>query len=112
MASFEKVLTETDINEMLVIPTHFMNNLPANDGGHSVNVTVDASGVQRTFGYYTRRDANRRPVFRTGWRNYVRDKGLRAGDRIIFECVDGFPRYRIRAQRQMFLFGEEMWGDI
>ncbi|GLT81423.1 hypothetical protein SLA2020_528120 [Shorea laevis] len=112
MASFEKVLTETDINEMLVIPTHFMNNLPANDGGQTVNVTVDASGTQPTFGYYTRRGKNPRPVFRKGWCNYVHNKGLRVGDKIIFECVNGFPRYRIQAQRQMILFKEKMWGEI
>ncbi|GLT81425.1 hypothetical protein SLA2020_528140 [Shorea laevis] len=112
MASFEKELTETDINEMLVIPTHFMNNLPANDGGRSVSVIVDASGTQRTFGYYTRSGGNRRPVFRAGWRNYVHDRGLRAGDKIIFECVEGFPSYRIRAQRQMTLLGKKVWADI
>ncbi|GKV30576.1 hypothetical protein SLEP1_g39377 [Rubroshorea leprosula] len=66
MASSEKELAETDINEMLVIRTHFMSNLPANDGGHSVNMTVDASGTQRTFEYHTWREGNQRPFLEQG----------------------------------------------
>ncbi|GKV45560.1 hypothetical protein SLEP1_g52629 [Rubroshorea leprosula] len=54
LPSFEKLLKETDIREMLVIPTHFMQHLPDVEGARSVDLTVNASGTQRpTFGYYT-----------------------------------------------------------
>ncbi|GKV45574.1 hypothetical protein SLEP1_g52640 [Rubroshorea leprosula] len=112
LPSFEKVLTRTDIHEMLVIPTHFMQHLPGVEGGQSVELTVNASGTQRTFGYYTRDGPNRRPVLRSGWRTFVRDKGLEIDHKILFECVDGFPQYQIRAQKKIILLGQETWADF
>ncbi|GLT60287.1 hypothetical protein SLA2020_330590 [Shorea laevis] len=112
LPSFEKVLTKTDIDEMLVIPTHFMQHLPDVEGGHSVDLTVNASGTQRTLGYYTRDGANRRPVLRSGWRGYVRDKGLQVGHKILFQCVDGFPQYQIYAKKKIKLLGQETWAEF
>ncbi|GKV05228.1 hypothetical protein SLEP1_g17261 [Rubroshorea leprosula] len=114
MARFVKELTRTDVGSMLVIPTHFMNQMPQVEGGRSENMTVmDVGESEWTFGYYVRQNVNRRPVLRSGWRRYVREKELKVGDRIIFERVDGFPaRYRIGARRRITLLGRKVWADL
>ncbi|GKV53582.1 hypothetical protein SLEP1_g60101 [Rubroshorea leprosula] len=115
MASFEKELKRTDEGSMLVIPTRFArNHMRRVEGGRSENITVvDVGGSAWKFGYYVRRHRNPRPVLRSGWRRYVFEKGLKVGDRIIFERVDGFPElYRIGARRRIKLFGKEVWTDV
>ncbi|GKV05224.1 hypothetical protein SLEP1_g17256 [Rubroshorea leprosula] len=113
MARFVKELTRTDVGSMLVVPAPFMNNMPQVEGGHSINITVpDAGGREWTFGYYVRANQNPRPVLKSGWCHYVREKGLRVGDRIIYERLEGFPvRYRIGARRRVTLLGQEVWTD-
>ncbi|GKV01913.1 hypothetical protein SLEP1_g14424 [Rubroshorea leprosula] len=114
MARFEKKLTRTDEGSMLVIPTRFARNHMRRVEGGSENITVvDVGGRVWRFGYYVRRHRNPRPVLRSGWRRYVLEKGLKVGDKIIFERVDGFPeRYRIGARRRIKLFGLEVWTDV
>ncbi|GLT46690.1 hypothetical protein SLA2020_406020 [Shorea laevis] len=112
MVSFEKELTRTDKGSMLVVPTWFArNHMRRVEGGRSENLTVvDVGGRVWRFGYYVRRHRNPRPVLRSGWRRYVLEKGLKVGDRIIFERVDGLPElYRIGARRRIKLFGQEVW---
>ncbi|GKV22279.1 hypothetical protein SLEP1_g32161 [Rubroshorea leprosula] len=113
MASFVKELTTTDVGSMLVIPVPFMNNMPQIQGGHSIHITVsDAGGREWNFGYYVRANQNPRPVLRSGWCHYVREKGLRVGDRIIFQCLEGFPlRYWIGARRRVTILGQEVWTN-
>ncbi|GKV22272.1 hypothetical protein SLEP1_g32154 [Rubroshorea leprosula] len=113
MASFVKELTRTDVGSMLVIPVSFMNNMPQVQGGHSINITVsNAGGTEWNFGYYVRANQNPRPVLKSSWCHYVREKGLRVGDRIIFQRLECFPvRYRIGARRRVTILGQEVWTD-
>ncbi|GKV22278.1 hypothetical protein SLEP1_g32160 [Rubroshorea leprosula] len=113
MASFVKELTRTDVESMLVIPVAFMNNMPQVQGGHFTNVTVsDAGGREWNFGYYVRANQNPRPVLKSGWCHYVREKGLRVDDIIIFQRLEGFPvRYRIGATRRVTILGQEVWTE-
>lgn len=106
-ASFEKILTNTDVNQRLKIPTHFMQHLPNKERGGNVylNVLDTSSAEQFQFSYYTRSSGNPNPVFQGGWKEYCRNKGLEPGDRITFEC----PSYTIHAQRKVRLMGAEVW---
>ena len=95
----------------MAIPSDFVQHLPRYKGGRTVSIPVhDVSGnVWENFGYCIRREGNPKPVFQKDWRNYVRAKRLRPGDKIIFRVeqndADGAPRYTIAAQKKLLLFG-------
>ncbi|GKV05226.1 hypothetical protein SLEP1_g17258 [Rubroshorea leprosula] len=74
---------------------------------------MDVGGTEWTFGYYVQANHNPRPILRLGWHLYVREKGLKVGDRIKFQRVEGFPvRYRIAARRRIILLGYEIWTNV
>ncbi|KAK1559860.1 hypothetical protein Q3G72_019154 [Acer saccharum] len=69
---------------------------------------IDWNGQVRHFRIYTRPGGiYRKPVFTTGWPQFVREKGLRVGDEVIFSLNqdgDGGLQYRILVHRRLQLF--------
>ncbi|KAL1118751.1 hypothetical protein V6Z11_D01G057100 [Gossypium hirsutum] len=106
MPSFEKCLTEVDVNKQVAIPSDFVQHLPDYEGGTNDNF----SGAR----CFRKGDDYPKPVFQKDWRKYVRVKGLRPGDKIIFRVErngdNGAPIYTIAAQKKIELLGFPIWG--
>ena len=119
MANFEKCLTEVDVKKQMAIPTDFARHLPDYEGGYTIFFPVhDVSGkIWEGFGYYIRsRDCDPyypKPVFQGDWRQYVREKQLTPGDKIIFRVEEnGVPTCTIAAKRKIKLFGNTIgWSE-
>ncbi|KAF5743795.1 hypothetical protein HS088_TW08G00383 [Tripterygium wilfordii] len=117
MAFFEKTLTSTDVEKRLSIPTrcfaHFKGRI---EGTHAVGLKVkDDKGQLMTFCCTTRKKGYKKPVFTKGWREYVRRKKLRAGDKIVFQPSgdeDGGVVYKIEAKRRITILGPQVWCNV
>ncbi|XVE69415.1 hypothetical protein DITRI_Ditri09bG0150500 [Diplodiscus trichospermus] len=113
MPVFSKLLTDTDVLKRLAIPTGCLEHLSSGKGENSVPFhVVDENGEKWNFvcstrskGYYPK------PCLSRGWRHFVRSKGLRVGDRIVFHKDAEAETYKIGVQRKIMLFGEEIWSD-
>ncbi|GAV91837.1 B3 domain-containing protein, partial [Cephalotus follicularis] len=118
MQLFSKELSSTDINHRLAIPTASLEAFEIPPGEHSVDVlAMDADGNVWYFLLSTRtNETHPKPVFYGDWRQFVQNKDLRVGDKVIFEMEDDLGdgvRFRIRAQKYVFrLWGENIWVDV
>ncbi|KAF3438021.1 hypothetical protein FNV43_RR20777 [Rhamnella rubrinervis] len=84
-ASFEKLLTETDVNKKLSVPSAFLRHINGGQGGKAVEIVDDITGKTYQLMLQTRAGKYRKPVFQSkGWLKFVKDKGLQAGDTIYF----------------------------
>ncbi|GLT63553.1 hypothetical protein SLA2020_361110 [Shorea laevis] len=112
MPSFSKFLCNSDVKKQLAVKGNFVQHLPTSRRGATVYfLVVDVSSeTSWEFGYYVRRNGQLKPVFQGGWQDYRRFKGLIVGDKITFWTDRG--RYRIKAQRKIKLFGQEMYGVL
>ncbi|KAB5521485.1 hypothetical protein DKX38_025804 [Salix brachista] len=82
-----KVLSPTDISHRLAVPTANRGDFEIPTGQHAINIEVtDTLEQPWTFRLSIRRNnnPNRRPVFTGEWIRFVKEKGLRAGDRVVF----------------------------
>ncbi|KAJ6342888.1 hypothetical protein OIU78_010748 [Salix suchowensis] len=75
---------------------------------HAINIeATDTIEQQWTFRLSIRRNdnPNPRPVFTGQWTQFVNEKGLKVGDRIVFsrqQAEGDGVQYRIRAERKIF----------
>ncbi|KAJ6752125.1 hypothetical protein OIU85_002542 [Salix viminalis] len=105
-----KVLSRTDISHRLTIPMANRGDFEIPTGQHAINIEVtDTLEQPWTFRLSIRRNnnPNPRPVFTGEWIRFVREKGLRAGDRVVFsrQQVEGNGvQYRVRAERKIFKY--------
>ncbi|KAJ6700619.1 hypothetical protein OIU74_012045 [Salix koriyanagi] len=111
---FTKLLSQTDTSHRLTIPVANLGDFDIPSGQHAINIeATDTTEQQWTFTLSIRRNnnPNPRPVFNGQWIRFVREKGLRAGDRIVFSRQqtegDGV-QYRIRAEREIF----NIWVNV
>ncbi|KAK0590625.1 hypothetical protein LWI29_029610 [Acer saccharum] len=120
--TFSKLLRRADINSSkLVVPTgallHFRRIL---GGRHYMDLPVmDWVGRLWNFRFYTRPNGPyEKPVFTVGWARFVREKGLREGDELIFSANqdgDGGFQYEILVLRRPHSFtlsGEPIVTDV
>ena len=111
MAEFSKLLTKTDIQKRLSLPTKCFKSLPSLKGSHGRDFpAIDESGFGWTFQCSTRKKGNPKPVLAKGWLTFVRHKELKAGDRVKFFKVKdqsdtATPFYRIEAEKEIKIFG-------
>ncbi|KAF3438019.1 hypothetical protein FNV43_RR20775 [Rhamnella rubrinervis] len=79
-ASFEKLLTETDVNKKLSVPSAVLRHINGGQGGKAVEIVDDITGKTYQLMLQTRAGKYRKPVFQSkGWLKFVKDKGLQAG---------------------------------
>ncbi|KAK0606108.1 hypothetical protein LWI29_034201 [Acer saccharum] len=106
----DKRLTRSDIvHNKLAVPTsalpYFIGILQER---HYADLPViDWTGQVRQFRIYARPAVYNKPVFTKGWPQFVREKGLREGDEVIFsfnQDGDGGLQYRILVLRRPQLF--------
>uniref|UniRef100_A0A6N2MPY0 TF-B3 domain-containing protein n=1 Tax=Salix viminalis TaxID=40686 RepID=A0A6N2MPY0_SALVM len=107
---FTKLLSRVDTRHRLTIPKANLGDFEFPTGQHAINIeAADTTQQQWTFRLSVRRNnnPNPRPVFTGQWIRFVKEKGLRKGDRIVFSGQqtegDGV-QYRIRAERKIFKY--------
>ncbi|KAG5229310.1 B3 domain-containing protein [Salix suchowensis] len=111
---FTKLLSPTDTRCRLTIPKANLGDFDIPSGQHAINIVATDTIEQRwTFRLSIRRNnhPSPRPVFTGQWIRFVREKGLRAGDRIVFsrqQAEGDGVQYRIRAERQIFT----IWANV
>ncbi|KAF9671117.1 hypothetical protein SADUNF_Sadunf12G0014200 [Salix dunnii] len=109
MAEFSKLLTNTDIQKKLSLPTELFKSLPSFNGGHVQDLqAMDECGFVWTFKCSTRKKGHPKPILSKGWLPFVRNKKLKVGDKIKFSVLDqtaGVPFYRVRAEKEVKIVG-------
>ncbi|KAF9690271.1 hypothetical protein SADUNF_Sadunf01G0178200 [Salix dunnii] len=111
---FTKLLSPVDTTHRLTIPMANLGDFEFPPGQHAINIeATDTIEQQWTFTLSIRRNnnPNPRPVFTGQWIRFVKEKGLRAGDRIVFsrrQAEGDGMQYRIRAERKIF----NCWANV
>ncbi|XP_021286448.1 AP2/ERF and B3 domain-containing transcription factor RAV1-like [Herrania umbratica] len=116
MELFIKRLTPTDIDKRLAIPTNSLVYFPGFRGNHSVDLKVkDKSHRLWTFRCSIRKKRYLKPVFSSGWLEFVRSNNLRIGDKVSVRLEQGHVsgvEYGIEVQRKIRLLGKDVWADV
>ena len=120
MHLFSKPLKRTDIEKRLAVRTASLPQLGFVNGreNHYVDLLVkDSTERVWRFRCSTRLTGNHpKPYLSSGWRHFVRTKGLRINDKVHFykeEDETIGAQYRIEVQRNMFrLMGKDIWVGI
>ncbi|XVE99756.1 hypothetical protein REPUB_Repub03eG0228400 [Reevesia pubescens] len=114
MEVFSKILTKTDVDKRLAIPTDCLKHFRFDKNKDSESLQVmDENGGIWNLRCYTRRRGYSKPVLSSGWRQFVTCSGIRAGDRVNF-YIDYKQEvsYRIEVKRKFMIFGSECWGNL
>ncbi|XVF24124.1 hypothetical protein REPUB_Repub13aG0100200 [Reevesia pubescens] len=111
---FSKVLSPTDIEHRLAVPSEILWAFEFDDQARAADFEVkDKTGQSWQFRCSTRKkDFHPKPVVSKGWRRFVKDKRLQVGDKVVFyKDVEGdSSSYKITTMKKVFkLFGEEVW---
>ncbi|XVF01170.1 hypothetical protein REPUB_Repub04eG0065300 [Reevesia pubescens] len=124
---FSKNLTKTDVDVRLSFPMDVLNDFEFPEGKDKVEFEViDSTQKSWKFGLSKRNKARHRhpkPVLSSGWRSYVKAKGLKMNDRVILYAEKvkvTKTRFKIKAQRKarvrFSLLGKEIeveyWSDV
>ena len=105
-----KILSESDVNnKRLEFPARSLSAFPMPDGQNSVQfVAFDMNEQQWRLEVSIRNEGRySKPWLNGEWDDYVHQKGLQKGDKVILtmdEEENGERIYRIRAERKMFCF--------
>ncbi|KAJ7002091.1 AP2/ERF and B3 domain-containing protein [Populus alba x Populus x berolinensis] len=113
---FKKTLSKTDVDYRMTIP---MDSLPAfqiPEGEHQKEVAaVDIDGHRWSFRCCTRKkDPHPKPVLSSGWIKFVKNRGLKEGDEVIFSVphIDGAEGlFGIEARKKIKVFGQDFWSN-
>ncbi|KAM7252229.1 hypothetical protein ACFE04_024112 [Oxalis oulophora] len=112
----EQILTSTDVNHRLSFETESLSYFSFAPGVNYIDFKViDLTDERiRTLRLYTRKDDHPKPVISKGWREYVKSKNLRKGDKVILRVnYDNIAPFSIQAQRSEFtVCGEPFWINI
>ncbi|KAG6755745.1 hypothetical protein POTOM_039150 [Populus tomentosa] len=110
MEVMNKILSESDAkNKRLEFPARSLSAFPMPDGQNSVEfVAFDMNERQWSLKVSTRNEGKyAKPWLKGEWDDYVHQKGLKKGDKVILtvqEEENGERIYRIRAERKHFGF--------
>ncbi|KAL4271440.1 hypothetical protein GQ457_13G007470 [Hibiscus cannabinus] len=114
---FSKLLTQTDIERRLSVPTRILYLFHFLDDGHrSADLRVtDAGGDVWTFRCIWRDGAYAKPVLSKGWLEFVYAKKLKMYDKVVLygdKDGDGVT-YRIEVRRNILrLMGQDIWIEL
>lgn len=111
---FSKMLSPSDIEFRLSVPTQSLKSFPIPEDGRSCTLMVgDRDGESWSFSLTTRRSRYPKPSISGGWLRFVRSKSLSAGDKItVLEENDedtGEKRFKIQIEKPVRLFGQKIW---
>ncbi|TXG65120.1 hypothetical protein EZV62_006395 [Acer yangbiense] len=116
LSNFEisKTLTESDVTDKVGLPVKIVAHMipVLMNGENSVELTAfDIWGKPWQLKYYTRPTGKPCPVLTAGWREYVKEKGVLAGDEFIFsrhQDAGELPYYVIQVKRETVTREEEL----
>lgn len=110
MEVINRILSESDVkNKRMEFPARSLSAFPMPDGQNSVQfVAFDMNEQQWSLKVSIRNEGKySKPWLKGEWDDYVHQKGLKKGDKVILtmdEEENGERIYRIRAERKMFGF--------
>ncbi|KAG4205936.1 hypothetical protein ERO13_A04G133025v2 [Gossypium hirsutum] len=106
---FSKLLSDTDINKRLAVPSAIQSSLPPFNGGHALIFHFLHGTSFWPILYSTRRKGYNKPVFSGRlWRNFVFYNNLNVGDRFTLYRVqveDGSSYYMVEVGREIDFLG-------
>jgi hypothetical protein len=111
MENFAKILSKTDVQTRLSVPTKYLSSLPSFNGDRAVEFqAMDESGCVWAFKCSTRRKRHPKPVLTKGWLAFVACKNLKAGDKVAFyklknKCRTATHVCKVRVAKQVKIFG-------
>ncbi|XVF67658.1 hypothetical protein PTKIN_Ptkin10aG0139100 [Pterospermum kingtungense] len=119
MELFSKLLTQTDIQRRLSVPTHILSLLPNFlDGDHRYTdlQVKDCCGGLWSFRCIWRDGVYAKPVFSKGWLEFVYAKNLKIYDKVVLykeKDMEAAVPYRIEVRRKiMRLLGQDIWIEV
>ncbi|XVF68248.1 hypothetical protein PTKIN_Ptkin10aG0190000 [Pterospermum kingtungense] len=102
MKILSKNLGNTDVEKRLTIPSKSLDCFPSLRDKHMVEFQARDEDVW-TFAIHCRkRNGHPKPVLTKGWREFVRSKELRVGDRVTFYMDKeeaGAVKYRVEVEK-------------
>ncbi|EOX98123.1 Uncharacterized protein TCM_006958 [Theobroma cacao] len=119
MKMFSKLLTKTDVEKSLVIPTSSLDILPL--GGHLFYINViDNTGKAWTFPCFIQQtEGIESSVVFVGWLKFLCDKDVRVGDTVFLhqksmddDCTGTGTQLKIEVKRKIRLLGEDIWAAV
>ncbi|KAF5725858.1 hypothetical protein HS088_TW23G00588 [Tripterygium wilfordii] len=108
---FSKILTKTDVEKRLSLPTKSLKSLPSFEVGRRCNVefqAMDGNGRLWRFGCIIRKKGHPKPVLSKGWIAFVAHNKLQIGDQVKFyqEIANpGASQYKVEVKKAVKLFG-------
>ncbi|KAK6282656.1 hypothetical protein POUND7_016481 [Theobroma cacao] len=124
---FSKLLTKTDVEKSLVIPTSSLDILPLEGHLFYINV-IDNTGKAWTFPCFIQQtegiessqnnDEIKGPsVISVGWLKFLHNKDVRVGDTVFLyqislddNCTG--TQFRIEVKRKIRLLGQDIWAAV
>lgn len=117
---FSKLLTKTDLEHQLIVPSEVLKKYPILDQNGHVSkfiISFDKNGKRWEFPLATRNTGiyEKPSVPPASWHPFVAEYGLRAGDSVLFYTRRDDPanKIQVRGLRKTILFkGEESWVEV
>ncbi|GKV21236.1 hypothetical protein SLEP1_g31233 [Rubroshorea leprosula] len=111
MAMFSKLLTEADVVKSLLIPSC---SVDVQEEGNLYMQALDKNGKTWSFTCSVHRDETAGAVLSVCWDEFVREKNVRANDKVVLKenSTAGGTIFMVDVQRKIRLFGEDIWADI
>ncbi|XVE94159.1 hypothetical protein REPUB_Repub01dG0257700 [Reevesia pubescens] len=100
---FSKSVTDTDIKKRLAIPAKVLPSFPDLNGTHALNIHLMYGTRVWPIVCSIRKRGYKKPVFSTGWRNFVIHNNFNVGDRLTLYKVqeeDGSFHYKVEVEKQ------------
>ena len=120
---FSKLLTKSDVEKSLLIPTCSFNVFPFEQGHFFYMNVVDNTGNAWTFPCFIQQISDDHQsigssVISIGWQKFACKKYVRVGDMVFLhrKCLDdnsiGMMQFRIEVKRKIRLLGQDIWAAV
>ncbi|XVE49122.1 hypothetical protein DITRI_Ditri01bG0057000 [Diplodiscus trichospermus] len=123
---FSKVLTKSDVEKSLLIPTCSFNVLPFEEGHFFYMNVVDNTGNAWTFPCFIQQiggDDHQQSTgssdISIGWLKFARKIDAKVGDVVFLHrksldhnSTGKTPQFRIEVKRKIRLLGQDIWADV
>ncbi|GLT63680.1 hypothetical protein SLA2020_362260 [Shorea laevis] len=111
--TFSKLVTESDVKRNLLIPSCSVGSSIPEEGLLYMNA-LDNTGKTWNFPCTFHHDETIGTMVSVCWDEYVREKGVRANDKVVLKekSVAEGTIFRVEVRRKIRLFGEDIWAEI
>ncbi|TXG65119.1 hypothetical protein EZV62_006394 [Acer yangbiense] len=113
MEIFSKLLTISDVTSGLSIPTGDLLHIPIPKGGRRYIGLVVKDSIGQVWKFHLYPNSHDTLAFTEGWLEFVKAKGVRVGDKVIFSTGNNHEHCSIVVMRSPFTFqGEPIYMDV